>query len=65
VAIFARAPLIIERPRVAAADSSEDALFSAKSALKRAYAVQHSAQLQVDVLRALVDRLEAERRAGP
>ena len=41
-----------------------DALFAAKSALKRAIAVQQSSELQVDQLRALVDRLEAERRSG-
>lgn len=65
VVVVARAPIVIVRPRVAAADSSEDALFAAKSALRRAYAMRTTADVQVDQLRALVDRLESERRAGP
>ena len=46
-------------------DRAGDALFAARSALKRAYAMRASADVQVDQLRALIDRLEAERRAGP
>jgi hypothetical protein len=58
-------PVTIARPRTAAASGSEASLFAAKSALKRAITVRDQATLQVDQLRALVDRLEAERRAGP
>jgi hypothetical protein len=64
VSLIARAPLIVSRPRAAAADDSDAALFAARSALKRAYAMRATADLQVEQLRVLVDRLEAERRAG-
>lgn len=61
---MAREPIVVQRPTVVAVDARMDALFAAKSALKRAIAVQQSSELQVDQLRALVDRLEAERRSG-
>lgn len=54
--------LVIERPPVAAADARLDALFAARAALKRAYTLRQAAELQVDQLRALVDRLEREMR---
>jgi hypothetical protein len=60
-----RAPLVVTRPRVAAADISDDALFAARSALRHAYAMRTTADTQVEQLKKLVDRLEAERRAGP
>ncbi|MDP9276107.1 MAG: hypothetical protein M3O99_11000 [Chloroflexota bacterium] len=62
--VVGRAPLVVTRPHVADADSSGDALFAARSALKRAYAMRASADVQVQQLRVLVERLTAERRAG-
>jgi hypothetical protein len=52
----------IERPALAAADRTLDALFAARAALRRAIALRDSATLQADQLKALVDRLEAEGR---
>ena len=39
-------------------------IFAARAAFKRALAARRDAELQVDQLRALVTRLEAERRPG-
>ena len=61
---MARAALVVSQPRLEAADRTNDALFAARAALKRAIAARASATLQVDELRALVQRLEAERRPG-
>lgn len=60
-----RAPVIVERMPVAAADCSADVLFMAKAALKRAIRVREAATLQADQLAQLVTHLEAERRAAP
>jgi hypothetical protein len=64
VATVGSAPLVVTRPAAQAADRQNDAVFAARSALKRAIAIRHDADLQVEQLRAIVDRLEAERRAG-
>jgi hypothetical protein len=56
------APLVVDRPRVPAADPREESLFAARAALRRAYTLRDTAQVQVDQLRALVDRLAAEMR---
>lgn len=58
-----RVVAVTERPGVPAADPGIDALFTARAALKRAYGVRAAAELQVEQLRALVARLEAERKA--
>jgi hypothetical protein len=42
------------------ADRGQDTLFAARAALKRAQTVRHAAELQVDQMRRLVDRLERE-----
>jgi DNA-binding GntR family transcriptional regulator len=55
--------LVVTRPSLPAADRRNDSLFVARAALQRAVAVRAAANLQVDQLRALVDHLEAERRA--
>jgi len=60
-----RAPVVITRPRLEAADRENDSLFLARAALRRAIGACASAELDVDQLRALVDRLEAERRVRP
>jgi len=57
----ARSELVVVHPSVPAADPRHETLFAARAALKRAYMVRQAAELQVDQLRALVDRLEAER----
>ena len=64
MALMARAPLIVTRPKVPAADPTSDALFMAKAALRRAIGARTSADFQVNQLQQLVDRLEAERRAA-
>ena len=64
MSLVVRARLIVARPRVAAADSTDDLLFAARSALKRAVAMGSTADAHVEQLRGLVHRLEAERRAG-
>lgn len=56
-----RGALRIERARAVAADPGTETLFTARAALRRAYALRDSAQLQVDQLRALVARLERSR----
>jgi hypothetical protein len=47
---------------VAAADPRHETLVVARAALKRALAVRRDAELQVEQLRALVTRLEANSR---
>ncbi|MDP9223783.1 MAG: hypothetical protein M3P18_07975 [Actinomycetota bacterium] len=64
VAVLTRAPLIVSRPRVVAADRQHDALFQARAALRRAVTLRETADTQVRQLRELVERLEAERRAA-
>jgi hypothetical protein len=59
-----RAPVVVEHLRAVAADPKDDALFAARSALRRAYTLRDGAQVQIDQLRGLVERLQAERRAG-
>jgi hypothetical protein len=63
VAIVGREALVVTRPVAQAADPQNDAVFAARSALKRAIAVRRDAELQVEQLRALVFHLEAERRS--
>lgn len=53
---------MVEHLGVAAQDHRLGALFAARAALKRAYAVRSAAELQVDQLRALVDRPDAQAR---
>jgi hypothetical protein len=68
VAIVGREALVVTRPVAQAADRQNDAIFVARSALKRAIAVRRDADLQVEQLRALVSQLEAESRrtvSGP
>jgi len=65
VSLLARAPLVVSRPHLAAADSQNDALFVARAALRRAISMRASADLQVDQLRALVARLESGTRPRP
>lgn len=59
-----RAAAVTERPAVPAADPGVDALFIARAALKRAYAVRAAAELQVEQMRALVALLEADRKTA-
>jgi hypothetical protein len=65
VALIGRSAVIVARSRVSAADSAGDSLFVARAALKRAVVLRENASLQVDQLRALVARLEAETRPRP
>jgi hypothetical protein len=58
VALVARAPLVVTRPAAPTADPTDDALFAARSALKRAYAMRSTADLQIEQLRALIAKLE-------
>jgi hypothetical protein len=60
VAVIGRDALVVSRLSAAAADPSADALFAARAALKRALAIRHDAELQVEQLRALVRRLERD-----
>ena len=60
-AVLGHAPIVLTRPRVAAADRRNDSLLQARSALRRAITVQKSAELQTSQLRELVARLESER----
>jgi len=62
MALSGRAGLVVEGRVAAAADPSSDALSSARAALKRAINIRRDAELQVEQLRALVERLEAIRR---
>lgn len=57
-----QAPLVIERPRAIATDERLDAIFAAKSALRRAYALRAASDVQIDQLKLLVSKLEAEQR---
>jgi hypothetical protein len=57
------AEVVVTRPPAAAADPGQDVVFIARSALQRAYRARAAAEIQVDQLRALVDHLDAERRA--
>jgi hypothetical protein len=50
----------IERPRVLAGDPAYETLFAARAALKRALAMRRDVEVQVEQLRALVARLEAD-----
>ena len=59
--VVARTALIVTRPRAEAADPQNESLFTVRAALKRALAIRRDAELQVEQLRALVNRLEAER----
>lgn len=61
--------LVVTRPATPATDPEEDELLRAKAALKRAASMRtsaltllHSAEVQVEQLRALVAKLEADRR---
>jgi hypothetical protein len=63
VAVVPRTALLASRPELAAADRRNDSVFTARAALKRAIATRASADLQIEQLRELVARLEAER--GP
>jgi len=65
VAVVARTALLVSRPALAAAERRNDELFIARAALRRAIATRASADLQVDQLRELVARLEAERQPRP
>lgn len=58
---LAKGALRIERVRVVAADPASMTLLDAKAALRRACRLRDGAQLQVDQLRTLVQRLERER----
>jgi len=62
LAVLGRTALVVARPALAAADRANDSLFTARAALRRAIATRASADLQIDQLRALVARLQAERR---
>src|SRR5437879_4780875 len=64
LAVMGRTPLVVTRARPEAADPQNESLFTVRAALKRALAIRRDADLQVEQLRALVDRLEAERRPG-
>jgi len=55
---MARTPLVVSRPQVAAAVRQNDALFTARAALRRALSIRRDAELQVEQLRAIVARLE-------
>src|SRR2546426_12630084 len=55
---------VVARPELAGAERRNDELFIARAALRRAIATRTSADLQIDQLRELVARLEAERRPG-
>ena len=63
VTVIGRAALVVARPATPAADRSGDPLFAARSALQRALRMRETADVQVEALRQIVDRLEAERRA--
>jgi hypothetical protein len=52
-------------PRVDAADPQNDAVFATRAALRRALTMRAAADAQCDLLRGLLDRLEAERRDTP
>lgn len=55
--------MLLGRPApVPAADPRQATLFAARAALKRALAVRRDAELQVEQLRELVARLDAEMR---
>ena len=56
------AALVVTRPIEVAADPGAVVLLEAKAALRRAGSIRDAAQLQVDQLRQLVQRLEAGRR---
>ena len=58
-----REPLTVERLRVVAADPARETLFVARGALKRALAIRRDAELQIEQLRALVGRLDADAQA--
>jgi hypothetical protein len=60
VAVIAHSAIVVVRSRPEAADSQNDALFIARAALKRALAMRRDTETQVQQLRALVSRLEAE-----
>jgi hypothetical protein len=62
VAVVARTALLVSRPELATADRRNDSVFTARAAHKRAIATRASANLQIEQLRELVARLEAERR---
>jgi hypothetical protein len=47
-----------------AADAKAETLFTARAALKRAIIVRRAAELQVDQMRALVDRLQRDGAGG-
>jgi hypothetical protein len=60
-----RATLVVTRPRLEAADRKNDSLFTARAALRRAINARASADAQIELLRDLVARLEAERGPNP
>lgn len=58
---LARSPIVVSRPRTVAAEREQDALFTARAALRRACEVRQAAEIQVDQLRALIERLQGQR----
>lgn len=55
--------IVVTRPIIAAADLRNEALLAAKAVLRRALTARRETELQVEQMRALVARLEAERKA--